>query len=496
MIQDDDLRMSFLPTVPTVARSSDQIQAHTPVLSYLSDGEIDRIDKEREKELNKRRKRNTRGRRGIALPDREPIKTHRTPAIGFPEVDPATISMVNATVPPTARRAAAAAASVNIANMVASENGTTIIPPSTSILPLAPTPVVSKIPKARGSFKAPPLPGTVYTSRAKILPPTPSTAADPAIFAPPLEGDKPLPPMISAVAPDSKAAKVLTARRQRELDKEAKEKEFADGQHANVINGIWHCSNCGCPDNIAVGRRKGPLGDKSQCGPCGKYISNDLDLAETYSLSGKFWHRHRRPRPVEYHADPEYHLKLLAETEKSKAQAKKRNPTAVRSSGAQRERTPFSGLISTGEILPVNKIDPWVENISQKGSNTASHSRAISPASSVTSSASERPLAQTILHNGPENTVEPSSPPSAPLTSSPPSHEPDQINGSDSQLRLSSPAAVVSNTTTPTLQPATSNQTTPPVQPTDSVAALPVRFPSLTSRVQLLTDHLSILFPC
>jgi hypothetical protein len=37
-----------------------------------------------------------------------------------------------------------------------------------------------------------------------------------------------------------------------------------------MINGVWHCSNCGCPESIAVGRRKGPLGDKSQCGTCGR----------------------------------------------------------------------------------------------------------------------------------------------------------------------------------------------------------------------------------
>ena len=53
-------------------------------------------------------------------------------------------------------------------------------------------------------------------------------------------------------------------------EREAKEKEYADGQHANMIDGVWHCSNCGCPESIAIGRRKGPLGDKSQCGTCGK----------------------------------------------------------------------------------------------------------------------------------------------------------------------------------------------------------------------------------
>ena len=59
----------------------------------------------------------------------------------------------------------------------------------------------------------------------------------------------------------------------REKEKEAKEREYADGQRPNMIEGVWHCSNCGCPESIAIGRRKGPLGDKSQCGACGEYRS-------------------------------------------------------------------------------------------------------------------------------------------------------------------------------------------------------------------------------
>ena len=108
-IQDDDLRMSFLPTVSTAARPVDQTQSYQPVINYLSDNELERLDKEREKEANRRRKRNTRGRRGIALPDREPLKTQRTPAIGFPEIDPSTLALVAAASAPTSRRAAAAA---------------------------------------------------------------------------------------------------------------------------------------------------------------------------------------------------------------------------------------------------------------------------------------------------------------------------------------------------------------------------------------------------
>ena len=269
-VQDDDLRMSFLSPVLSVARSVDIASSHQPLLNYLSDGELDRIDKEREKELNKRRKRNTRGRRGILLPDREPLKTHRTPAIGFPEVDPSTLALAAAAAAPTSRRAAAAVASVNIANMVASENGTAVIAPA-PVIQATPSLPQSKIPKAKGSFKAPTYPTTILKSRAEAPHPTNSTAADTSTFEPPLEEDPPLPPLpVSVSAPDSKRPQIISAKRQRELEKEAKEKEFADGQRANMINGVWHCSNCGCPDSIAVGRRKGPLGDKSQCGACGK----------------------------------------------------------------------------------------------------------------------------------------------------------------------------------------------------------------------------------
>lgn len=272
MVQDDDLRMSLLPSLSTGARSMEQVSAFTPILNYLSEGELERNEKEREKELNRRRRKTTRGRRGIALPDREPPKTFRTPAIGFPEIDPATLALVNAAAAPTSRRAAAAAASLTIANMVASENGTVVIPPSapTTLTPVASSSSIPKDKKPKGLFKAPSYPASVLRPRAQVKAPTPSTSADPSTMLPPIESDLPEPS--SSGAPDSKGAKMpLTIKRAKELEREAKEKQYADGQHANIINGIWHCSNCGCPESVAVGRRKGPLGDKSQCRICGKF---------------------------------------------------------------------------------------------------------------------------------------------------------------------------------------------------------------------------------
>ena len=274
MVQDEDLRMAFLPSLATGTRPMDQVQAYTPMLNYLSDGEIERSEKEREKEMTKRRKRNTRGRRGIALPDREPNRTYRTPAVGFPELDAATLALAAAANAPTSRRAAAAAATLTIANMVASENGTPIMPiqvPQPQPTSMVPQLTPGKEKKAKWLFKPPSYPSSVLRSRAQVTAPTPSTAVESTSMLPPsLLDDEPPPPPpppppVNVAPPDSKAA----AKKAREAEREAKEKVLADGQHSNLINGVWHCSNCGCPESIAIGRRKGPLGDKSQCGTCG-----------------------------------------------------------------------------------------------------------------------------------------------------------------------------------------------------------------------------------
>ncbi|TCD69938.1 SWI/SNF chromatin-remodeling complex subunit [Steccherinum ochraceum] len=379
ILQDDDLRMSLLPSLSTGARSMDQVGAFTPLLHYLSESEIERNEREREKELNRRRRKTTRGRRGVILPDREPPKTLRTPAIGFPEIDAATLALVNAAAAPTSRRAAAAAASVNIANIIASDNGTMVIPAAAPAAPLVPTAIAApKEKKPKGLFKAPPVPTHVLRPRATVKAPTPSTAADASTLMPPIEGDTPAP--TSNANPENRGARVvLTSKRVRELEREAKEKEYADGQHANYIDGVWHCSNCGCPENIAIGRRKGPLGDKSQCGTC-----------------GKFWHRHRRPRPVVYNSSLAFHQGLRDQEEQAKmAASRKKRPHAAQVD------PPSSKAPTVEPETPKPKSEVWVEiNSKNSGQNgTEDPERAPSPASS-TSSASEPPLAQRVKANG------------------------------------------------------------------------------------------------
>lgn len=416
-VQDDDLRMSFLPSLASATRAMDQVQSFTPVLNYLSDGEIERNEKEREKELTKRRKRNTRGRRGIALPDREPNRTYRTPAIGFPELDPATLALAAAASAPTSRRAAAAAASLTIANMVASENGTTILPlqlPPQQLVPQVTS--LGKEKKPKWLFKAPDYPPEILRPRARVTAPTPTTAMESATMLPPsLLENEPPPAPVTPAPPDAKAI----AKKARETEREAKEKEFADGQHANVIDGVWHCSNCGCPENIAIGRRKGPLGDKSQCGMCGTrtaLVYQRLTVT-CVSLLGKYWHRHRRPRPVQYNSDPQFHLNL-------------RNEESGKTNNKKRGRAANSVAVDGAETPSRQKSELWVE-VPTRPPNSATippseDDRPVSPVSTA-SSVSEAPLAQQSLKT---NGATQSTPAAPPRPSTPDSPRPPMVSSS------------------------------------------------------------------
>ncbi|KAJ7072654.1 SNF5-domain-containing protein [Mycena amicta] len=360
---DEDLRNSFLPTLSTGARAIDQVQAFTPLLNYLSDGELERNEKERDKDFNKRRKRGRGGRRGVLLPDRDPIRTCRTPAIGFPEPDPATVAAaaVNA---PVSRRAAAAAASVTIANLVASENGGPAFTPSVMPSLPAPAPLVFKEKSVKGFFKPPPYSRAILRPRARATAPVPSsTAVDVSTLPAPLENDPPPRPTAAPRIVSERSSRPVTAKQKKEAEREAKEKEFAEGQRPNMVNGVWHCSNCGCPESIAVGRRKGPLGDKSQCGTCGKY-----------------WHRYRKPRPIEYNSSYEFH----ANGQKKEAEMARR----------RKGRPPNSTVPAT----PVDTSEPQTPR--DEGPSRQSLTRDESPVS-TTSSASEVPLAQRVKSGGP-----------------------------------------------------------------------------------------------
>lgn len=119
---------------------------------------------------------------------------------------------------------------------------------------------------------------------------------------------------------------------------------------------------------------------------------------------GKFWHRHRRPRPVVYNPDPEYHLGLRTETDKSKIYPKKKGGAAARAANTpavdQDEPTPAAAP----EPETPSKVEPVVEvprrAPSGAGRRHADNERAVSPVSSGSSSASESPLIQKMKLNG------------------------------------------------------------------------------------------------
>ncbi|KAI0822438.1 hypothetical protein BC628DRAFT_1417718 [Trametes gibbosa] len=453
-VQDDDLRMSLLPSLVSGARSMEQVEAFTPILQYLSESEIEKNEKDREKELARRKRKTTRGRRGVALPDREPPKTFRTPAIGFPEVSPAALALAAAAAAPTSRRAAAAAASLTIANMVASENGTTILPQTHSapLTPIAPTPSM-KGGKPKGLFKPPSYPASVLRPRANVKAPTPSTAADISTLPPPLENDLPAP---SSSGIDRQGSKVvLTAKRAKELEREAKEKEYADGQHANMIDGVWHCSNCGCPESIAVGRRKGPLGDKSQCGTCGKY-----------------WHRHRRPRPVQYNSSAEYHLGLIRAEEQAKYNSKRKRPQSTAADERLKSQAvdEDAEMETPGPSKPPNS-EPEPPSIPQERPSAVPEGpdRAVSPVSTA-SSASESPLAQRVkMNGGAHSRSAPPAPPEPPQST--------RSESSDPQAKANSPPQASPARVAPSAPPAQHPPLFTPEWLSDSMEILQTRYP-------------------
>lgn len=70
----EDLRREFLPTIVETVRQD--AEEYTPLLNFLTPEEVERNDREREREV-RRKRRQTKG-RGTTLPERDRPKTHRT----------------------------------------------------------------------------------------------------------------------------------------------------------------------------------------------------------------------------------------------------------------------------------------------------------------------------------------------------------------------------------------------------------------------------------
>ncbi|GAA5869745.1 hypothetical protein JCM1840_000577 [Sporobolomyces johnsonii] len=275
-IQDEDLKREFLPSVYDAFRT-DNADDFTPNLNQLTPDEIDRNDKEREREV-RRKRRQTKG-RGVTLPDRDPVKTHRT--------------LVPRSLPGLMA--------------VQVDGGDMVYPmPELSL----PYPIVGK--------PVPPKPANLESHEAsplKLLPPKDRAGGQPAgtqtLRGAALMNSLNKKGRLEAASAGDAAtngasldspAKTGPPRRKPPVIKPSAEEL---GLHEHFINGKWHCANCGVPESVAVGRRKGPTGKESLCGTC-----------------GKFYHRYKRQRPCVYTTDLETHLRYKQE-EDAKANASK-----------------------------------------------------------------------------------------------------------------------------------------------------------------------------
>lgn len=152
------------------------------------------------------------------------------------------------------------------------------------------------------------------------------------------------------------------------------------------------------------------------------FIDTPVQL-NNYSSIGKFWHRHRRPRPVEYNSDPDFHNGVKRDTDMAKTTAaakKKGGAAALRAQSSTVPPTPAETSApqtptptrSNGDIDMSSRQSPMIVV------PPLDDDRAISPVSTA-SSASEPPLAQRIKLNGSNRHATPVTPTPAPVSAAP-----------------------------------------------------------------------------
>lgn len=264
---DEEVQAAFLPSLRATKRAHSDVDAFTPKLAQLTPIEVAHLEREHERVV-RRKRRQTKGRRGAQYADLEPQRTIRSlPLWGFQGGLPDTTAAASAA--PTSRRAAAAAAA-HISSQYeiggsgsVDENGAITAP--TKRVRHDYYDMYFRYPAGLGSHVAPAAP---RMGGAATL----ATVA--AIQAEPRR---------AAREPRATPAPVRSVR-----------PEDLERQQPNMHNGVWHCANCGMPGYLDAARRKGPAGEKTLCGPCGKYF-----------------HRHRRMETVPYTRDPAFHMRKL-----------------------------------------------------------------------------------------------------------------------------------------------------------------------------------------
>lgn len=287
-IHNDDVRSAFQPPLVCALRKEDTAMAQfTPVLANFTEADVQAIEKERERE-RKRSKRHTRGRRGVVLPDREPLKTMRT--LLHPTIDPNAPIPEPVVVPApisSTRRAAAIAAQANIQV-------------SLQDLPIPDRPPSPpQIHHLRGVHKKQSLPRfSRGASRA-----SPSSTREGSV----VNGDHtPTIGFKRHLREDSEDVGSPVPPRKRhngrvadspDLDDEVKEERPPSRASQKPSTPVpvkqWHCKHCGVPETLAGVKMKDVNGQLDLCAKCGNHLQ-----------------RTGRKRNVEYNEDEEYHRLL------------------------------------------------------------------------------------------------------------------------------------------------------------------------------------------
>ena len=170
-------------------------------------------------------------------------------------------------------------------------------------------------------------------------------------------------------------------------------------------------------------------------------IFRSLDVTLLNLRAGKYWHRHRRPRPVTYNSSLEYHKGLLRAEEQQKSAAKRKRPVAV----VEEKHQPVDDDVemdTPGPSKPKSLPETPAPMI-----DTAPD-RAMSPVSTA-SSTSESPLAHRVKMNGnahsksaPPAPAEPEADANEPSAMSPPQASPPRPTPSVPPPAQSSPVGV------------------------------------------------------
>lgn len=273
-IMNDDVRAAFLPPVTTALRKEDvAMSTYTPVLANFTEADVAAIEKDRERE-SKRKKRATRGRRGIVLPDREPLKTFRTLLHPLTDAN-GNVVVVDPTPAPVSstRRAAAIAAQANI--NLALQDLPIERPPSP---PAAAAHALKQHPKrhvprsSRGASQASTREGSVVNGDHTPNPSLKRTLLDDSE------------PETGSPHPSKKRFNGRIESPEQEAPPAPKEEPK-----------MWHCKTCGVPEHLSGGKRPDLNGVMDLCVKCGEFLQ-----------------RNGRKRSVQYNEDEEYHRQQQA----------------------------------------------------------------------------------------------------------------------------------------------------------------------------------------